>query len=268
MQWYIRSATDTEFWYYLQCFGSNISSILALLIKSGRDTANPSPTTAHGAVERLYSGCSPCRPVCGGQSRPRHWTRRLGLVTAVSVFGSCSAELVPKVPSRGRMEEEEWSQQVRTPKWSGRNSKKKQAKKQRKERNLAARGPIRTKQLEKVKQLVQGGASRTQVKSFLRKDGKRAKEKRRKREARSRQMHRLKKYSEALSKEKAIRKRKVKGGTWNVRSWGAPYTKHDPKLKTDCILSLLEAKEWEFAMFSDVKFPENCIREYTTNRQK
>ena len=58
----------------------------------------------------------------------------------------------------------------------------------------------------------------------------------------------------------------VKGGTWNTRGWGGKYARVDPFLKVECLLAMIDARDWAFCLFTDVKSSVNGVREYKTRK--
>jgi hypothetical protein len=59
----------------------------------------------------------------------------------------------------------------------------------------------------------------------------------------------------------------LRGGTWNTRLMGSPNGRLDPFLKMECFLALFESRGWSFALLSDMKFPQNGVRQYETEKQ-
>ena len=53
-----------------------------------------------------------------------------------------------------------------------------------------------------------------------------------------------------------------------MRGWGGKYARLDTHMKAGCIWSVLDAKQWKFSLFPDMKFEHNGIREYHTKNNK
>ena len=120
----------------------------------------------------------------------------------------------------------------------------------------------------KVGEMRERGATSQEVKAYVRKrttkGGRREKRKEWKRRALAK-LEILKKHRE---RRVGPYKKAVKGGTWNTRGWGGRYARIDPYLKAECLFRLANIRGWQFCLFTDLKYPENGVREYTTGGGK
>ena len=65
-----------------------------------------------------------------------------------------------------------------------------------------------------------------------------------------------------------LRRRDVRGGTWNTRGLGAKFGRIDPFLRAQCFFTLFRKRKWDFALLSDLRYSGNGVREYGTKEEK
>ena len=75
-------------------------------------------------------------------------------------------------------------------------------------------------------------------------------------------MRKKKRASDYKGERDSKKTQVVKGGTWNTRGWGVKYGGIEPYMNTECMLSLLDARGWEFCTFSKLMFTGSCVFEY------
>ena len=93
--------------------------------------------------------------------------------------------------------------------------------------------------------------------------GKQLKERKRKRRMACKRAYQKKKEA-ALD----LRRKDVRGGTWNTRGLGASFGRTDPFLKAQCFFTLFEKRKWDYALLSDLKYSENGVREHRTKNAR
>ena len=60
---------------------------------------------------------------------------------------------------------------------------------------------------------------------------------------------------------KALRRKDVRGGTWNTRGLGARLGRLDLFLRAQCSFALFRKRKWDFALLSDLRYSGNGVSE-------
>ena len=117
------------------------------------------------------------------------------------------------------------------------------------ERKEAARKKVREKRRERAikrveasRVMVERGMTRGQIRWHWKKCARRQKKRERNKWIKNRKLTQLREMMERAGKKTKLRVTRIRGGTWNTRGWGAKYARIDQYMKTECLLTLLDAR--------------------------